>query len=399
MSGGVPDLGLTNQRRHDTLPSVGPRKVMASPPTYTRSGPFTVATPAVASSVANSSGVTAATIISTPVFSFIGGTPSSAPGVLENYAQTSQPEFPAWQWDFWHEGQIMELFVWADRSDQSMLMLVDGEYTTLTPLQPVAAGEVNSSNFYTLKYDFGSRDVRNIRIIAYRLRLGRFFQGPSDSYWPSTVPDEPVIFLGDSLISANVAGAGYALPVEGFPFQLARLMRWGNPWLMGQGGTGYLNPGTGAKETLINRLDDVATIAPSVLVVAGGINDIPTYNAAYTAAALGAAVTAFCDQVKVQCPSVKKLYIVGAWQPRTGVSTTETANAHAAMATAAQAHAAVTAFISTTGTFTGTGKYGSTTGSGNQDFAVGSDGIHWQPEGHKLAAVRLAAAIRGAMRA
>lgn len=77
-----------------------------------------------------------------------------------------------------------------------------------------------------------------------------------------------VAVLGDSYtLGAN------ADPGQGFVDLLGRQNPHWTYEVFGQGGTGYINPGTGTESAYLERVPDVVTYAPELVIVEGGIND------------------------------------------------------------------------------------------------------------------------------
>lgn len=332
---------IYGQRRHDLLLPADTQRVMTSPPTVAVAGPFTART----SLITSNTYISLATLLGGGYFNFVGATPTGS-SVLANTSQGV--DAPPYQIDFYLFGSQIEFWAnWAS-TGSSFRLKVDGHYVSLNPTMLVPA--VNLSNYSRVYVNFGTYAVRRITIEADRLALIGFYREANGMVWPTHSRPDKVAFLGDSFAAGSVAQSA----VLAWPFHAARLLRWGHPWLLGQGGTGYLNPGTSGRTAFAGRVADVANAAPDILVVSGGFNDVPSKNAAYTASALQAAASALFAAIATSCPTVKKVYVVGAWQP-TGSPAAELTAANNAVKAAALAAPNVTAFIDTTGWVTGSG--------------------------------------------
>jgi lysophospholipase L1-like esterase len=87
-----------------------------------------------------------------------------------------------------------------------------------------------------------------------------------------------------------------------------------------------------------------------------------------------------------------RLYVVNTWYPLAPVYA-PIEDAHLAIVSAATNNSNVTALINPRGWITGTGKVGSTTGSGNADLFTTSDSIHPTQAGHDFLGYNVASAI------
>jgi lysophospholipase L1-like esterase len=232
-------------------------------------------------------------------------------------------------------------------------------------------------------------------------------------------------------------------------------MGWSDVWKSGVGGTGYLNAGTGGRTTFRGRVAaDVIAYAPDVVIVAGGINDTSSSQAAvqaeaallfaqiraglpsallvvvspfwrngvetFTSALLGvrdgvkaAAVEAgavYLDVLELPIPAtvsttlaasaasgattvslvapvpIRSTITIGQPHERRVVTALSGTGPYSAtVAALASAHSSGEA-VATVGPslWTGTGKVGTTTGAGNSDLLVTSDGTHPTQAGHNL---------------
>jgi lysophospholipase L1-like esterase len=145
-------------------------------------------------------------------------------------------------------------------------------------------------------------------------------------------PKVIVTFVGDSF----TAGAGSTDPSLRWVTRTASAMKWDEVNL-GLGGTGYNSTATAEAcglaycETYGERIDDVVAANPSIVVVAGGLNDQFS-----KAAAITEAVGDFYAELRAQLPEAQIVAISPVWRDgnpppiiadiQTAVRTSATAN-------------------------------------------------------------------------
>ena len=327
----------------------------------------------------------------TPLVRFLGGHPAVRYSQAGYYQNATLPDSSGIQnpfaVEFMHDGQYVEWSAKDAGTSAYYRIMVDGQYVTAAP--QAGRNAADGAN-YRVKISFASRAIRRIRIELAYMPFGGLDVGPNDTVWLPPAPRRRAMILSDSY-GVGSGSAGY---VDTFWQPMAQILGWDDPWPNAENSTGYLNPGGGGKETFGTRLAaTVVPYSPDVLVVWGGMNDTTTVNAAYTTSALGAACTALYDAIATSLPNCL-LYVVGVPQPSASVPAAQSA-ANAAIITAASAHSKVRGVVDPTGWITGTGKVGSTTGTGNADLYTASDGVHPSPAGHAYLASRIAAALIG----
>ena len=120
---------------------------------------------------------------------------------------------------------------------------------------------------------------------------------------PPAAAGPKVAFLGDSY----TAGSG-ANPGGGYAYLLSNAMRW-QPVVLGEGGTGYVNPGpTGSgRKPFTDRVADVVAAKPSIVIVQGSTNDSGEDK-------VRAAATQVYSQLKAGLPDAK-IIVVGPLDP------------------------------------------------------------------------------------
>lgn len=327
----------------------------------------------------------------TPLVRFLGGNPAVRYSQAGYYQNATLPDSSGVQnpfaVEFMHDGQYVEWSAKDAGASAYYRIMVDGQYATAAP--QAGRNAADGAN-YRVKISFASRAVRRIRIELAYMPFGGLDVGPNDTVWLPPAPRRRAMILSDSY-GVGTGAAGY---VDAFWQPLAQILGWDDPWPNAENSTGYLNPGGGGKETFGTRLAaTVVPYSPDVLVIWGGMNDTTTVNAAYTTSALGAACTALYTAIASALPNCL-LYVIGAPQP-SGTVPSPLSGANAAILAAASAHAFVRGVVDPTGWITGTGKVGSTTGTGNADLYTSSDGLHPSSAGHAYLGQRIASALIG----
>jgi lysophospholipase L1-like esterase len=267
----------------------------------------------------------------------------------------------------------------ATTNPGSIRFRVDDQYVAIAPTT-----DATSATYRTYLLTFGARRLRKITAEVQGMSFGGFSTGPNDSVWAPRPRRVRALFIGDSLTNnTNTTAAELA-----YHQHVARQLGWEEPVPAGISGSGYLASGSGTPFSSRIATYMALNPAPDAYVVFGGINDRPTNNAAYTASALQTAATSLFQTIVTSAPNASdgrrpRLYVLGCWQP-SGSPVADITAANTAIQAAAAAVSGVTAFIDLTGLITGTGRVGTTTGSGNADLAISSDALHPTDEGHAL---------------
>lgn len=177
---------------------------------------------------------------------------------------------------------------------------------------------------------------------------------------------------GDSITS----GTGASNIHQGYASVLSMLMGWDDLWLDAESGTGWLAAGSGT--TARTRISNVISAAPDIWIGALGKND--------SSAGIQAEVAVYLAQLRASLPTTK-MVVLGSFPGSTGPSAT-------VLAVEAAISAAVSAFADPYCSFVpvstdpqgawifGTGKVGTTNGSGNSDVYTSADGTHPPDAGH-----------------
>lgn len=256
---------------------------------------------------------------------------------------------------------------------------------------------------WLIKYDFGSAAVRRLRFTFQpNCLFGGIRIGPNDSIWKTSGVIGPrVKWVGDSF----TGGAVNVQNMNTFPEMAAWLLGLADVDPTGAGGTGYVATNTGTRTAYGTRVQkDVIAWNPDIVVVSGGINDSATAQATVLAAA-----QALFAAIRAGLPNAT-LIVDGMQWPNGSPSAAALQVRDAIRQAAAQyAHLYIEELGGTypydgtashyvnTGWMTGTGKSGTTTGSGNADLFTDTDGTHPTQAGHDFRGARIAAAIAAAL--
>jgi lysophospholipase L1-like esterase len=321
---------------------------------------------------------------------------------------------------FYYDGQTFEWFGKAFNATESMRFRIDGKLVTLD-LSPVASG-LSAGNFYWFKVDLGSAAMRLIEIdFGAAPSFGGIVVEPTASISRGPAPALRMACLTDSV----GAGAGSYSRIASWAGAFAELMGSdASMYNAGIGGTGYA-AGAGVND-FITRVPDIVAANPDILIVEGGEND-----GSQTPAQLQALATTLLQALVAQLPKCL-IFVIGSYSSTTPTSAKmghETALRAAAAATgtyfiswvdpsdATASGSGVPAWAASTGytsgdvvtsptgvpqvcfsghtssasfdqtkfkptaIFFGTGKIGATTGDGNTDVMVSTDGTHPSPRG------------------
>lgn len=369
--------------------SVGAPAVMATPPTVTFSA--SGASTGIAGS-ANYPFAPAGVLV--PWVRLLGsGTPTlytqsgfdNCLGASLWYTDGTIPSGPATQFsfDFMTDSDDFELVSAVVTSNQhSARVWVDGEPAAAS--MPSGGGSGNS--WRRLRITFATKAARHIRIES----VGAVYQGievlATARFWAAGQnPGPRVVAVGDSFTE----GTGVFRP-DGWVGAMAARLGWSDVYASGLGGTGYLST-NGARGTFRSRAaTDIIAHAPDIVIIAGGYNDT-----ASSAAAVEAEAALLFAQIKAGLPNCE-LIVLSPWSSNNTLTSLQATRD--AIFAAADGVADLTIDAITTGQawIFGTGKTTSTTGDGNADFYIASDGIHPSAAGYTYLGARVANAIADA---
>jgi lysophospholipase L1-like esterase len=301
--------------------------------------------------------------------------------------------------EFFHDGQQLELWLKYFTAGGYRLR-IDGRWVTDPP---ASIGGLTNGSIYKVLLDFGSRAVRRIQIDLYVHSFLGIYVGPGDTVWaPADVPGRMMV-MGDSLSAGSAQNTALALGT--WVDRAADLLGFADVWNSAIGGTGYITA-----TRFLDRIGDLSAAnwgAADLVVIEGGYND----SGGNSQQAIQDAARAFFQAVKAVQPAAQVI-VLGVHSP-SGSPAASLVNANAGVRAAALAETlafvdqqsgevlaatGATVRAATTSWVTGTGRVGTTTGVGNADVYIGTDGVHLTDAGHRYKARRVADAIQAIRR-
>jgi lysophospholipase L1-like esterase len=264
-------------------------------------------------------------------------------------------------------------------------ILINNQYVNLSS---VSIG--NSADPEFQQIDFSTAGLRFPRLVTFEASNSTTFTGvnigPLDSIWaPSSKDYVRAIFVGDSIVGSTNA----QIPDSDVGRQLGKLMGW-DVWPSATGGTGLTVDNGGNGYAYVNRITDVTSYSPNIVLFNASTNDGGASSSTITSAAV-----AYMTTLRSALPSVPIIVtgIIAAGNPSSN-TTNETAVQAAVTSLNDPRIFFVPVTTLTTPWFTGTGNIGSPSGSGSNDVYSATNAPHLTPGGYTYLAQQLATAIR-----
>jgi lysophospholipase L1-like esterase len=254
--------------------------------------------------------------------------------------------------------------------------IVDGQYVSKSLTTPVA------SSVRYLRLDFTAAGGRARRLITMELHKFIDFQYVAVGA-TSTVTKPPakplrMYVIGDSYTQ----GGGATFDFNGYHCILGDLLGIKDVWSGGVGGTGFLANSGASQLTFRQRISDLVTAAPDVILIVGGFNDTGVIQGA-----LSAEVRTYLAAIR-SYPTLSSVPVIMTLN-----------NGNLSVATAQQIEGAMSSAMQSFGDplmfflpntlnnpsgalFTGTGNTAAPAGNGNCDVYIGTDSIHPNDLGH-----------------
>jgi len=358
---------------------IKPPGVMASPPS---AGTFTGGVSDVASGISDAVRI----LPNDPRIRIYGGAGAIVgAGVDATYIDgryvssltTSQP----FSVDMETDAQVFEIITKANGG--RFMIYVDGEAIGSSL---ITTG--SNTNYACYKYTLAATGRKRISaFIGEKTWFGGFHIGPTDSVRRSSYPLGPrVIWMGDSYVGGG--GVTNTNAHHQMTYELGRIMGWPDFWGSGLGGTGFRNPNvTDSRVRYGDRVvADVIVHTPDIVIVSGSLND--DGYAGLSVPAQQAAAEAVFTAIRTALPDVTLIGITTFHQngsPSANTLKNRDGNLAAMLAycdLTIDPIVATSAGASSLGWITGTGKVGATTGAGNADRLIASDGTHPSDAGH-----------------
>jgi len=283
------------------------------------------------------------------------------------------------------DAPAIELLVLASASNSNEYRLWINDKPVTAAVQTITA----DSTFRRLKIDNGSTPIGKITFeTGFYVSFCGVAVGANYSVWPVRTDGPRLMVVGDSV----TVGTGAPKLGGGFAHQVGQRLGIADTWVNGESGIGYRKTGQQSGKTPLQKLGaDVAAYAPDWVVVALGIND-----ADQVAADVQADATAYLAALLEALPFAG-VTVMGPWTGPALV-TPDPIFAAIAAAVAAQGEAVGSGRIRYIDTKAGnwqwgTGRTGATSGTGNSNIYISSDGIHPTQAGHDYLAMRTAQAV------
>lgn len=257
-----------------------------------------------------------------------------------------------------------------------------------------------SGSLYNINVNFGSRVFRKITVeLNGDSRFIGVNTGPVDSVYPTIASNVNIVVFGDSFTEPTIRdSAAYpnTLQSMGFPWRLGQMLGIKNTITSGSGGAGFLTTGPNSRPTFPTRSqNDIGKFQPNAVVMHTGLNDTANLTSGtYTQAQFQTAVEQTILNVWSVSPATRIYLSLNGVNGNTLVTGMLMAyNAFKAVSSKYPGQVYFLDRLTPSTIYSGTGKVGGTTGSGNADIMVGDDGTHPSVAGHIYLAHALYAAI------
>ena len=122
-----------------------------------------------------------------------------------------------------------------------------------------------------------------------------------------------LVVLGDSYIEQSYV---YAAQCEGIASQMKVLLPQFDIWALGEGGTGFVNPGISGGTNFLGRITDVVNANPQYILIYGGINDTGAATNTATTNVIYENATNLILTLQADLPAAK-IAVIGPEWPRT----------------------------------------------------------------------------------
>lgn len=289
---------------------------------------------------------------------------------------------------FMSDAPKLAIALWNSLTYCAYQVFVDNAPVSLTPT-------ALPSGTCFLVASFPSSATRLIEVRT-QAAFGPIYTGSTYTVWrPRPLQKPRVLIVGDSYVSPIVWTSAGALAnySTGIYQGIEDYLNIEDLWIDGVGGTGYLQRTGGLNNNYNDRLSDHVAIDPDILVVhGGGANDM--VNGTRNVSSTQVGVVAYFQGARAALPNAKLVFIEGfgpANSPYAALNTSY-AQLSANLQTTLTATGVYYVDVATTSPWlTGTGYTpGHTTGDGNSDRYVGSDGVHLTIEGAAFVKARMA---------
>lgn len=284
------------------------------------------------------------------------------------------------------DAPAIELLVLGAATNSNEYRLWINDKPVTAAVQTITA----DSTFRRLKIDNGSAPIGKIMFeTGFYISLCGVTLGANYAIWPVATDSPRLMVIGDSY----TVGTGATKLGGGFAHQLGQRLGIADTWVNGESGMGFRKVGQQSGKTPIQKLaGDVVAYAPDWVVVSLGINDFDA-----TAANVQADASTYLAALLAALPNAG-VTVIGPWTAPAMVVPEPIFNAVSA-AVAAQTAALASRRLRYVDTRSeiwqwGTGRTTATSGTGNSNVYISSDGIHPTQAGHDYLGMRAAQAVQ-----
>lgn len=309
-------------------------------------------------------------------FTYFGGPATRANDYYGVPAQPTLGATLAYRIPGWFYGSTIE-FAYRGGGTLPSRLSVNNDYAEVT----YTADTAQDGAPHLRKFAFGSAAWRYLEFECAAPFFGIYI-GPTDTWIPAEKPGQRLLVIGDSY----GGGSGTNALFLGYAQQFGRLLGFSDVYSYSFGGTGLLAV-NGSNPKYRDRAADWAAAAPTAVLLQMSINDD-----GFTTANLITELNLVVPLIQA-IPSVRDIWIMGT--PARGggdVATKQTREA----ALEAAADALGVPYINLVSPYplwSGTGRVGATTGSGNSDVVMDADAAHPTQVGHDMIAYALAQGV------
>lgn len=170
----------------------------------------------------------------------------------------------------------------------------------------------SDGNPYWFTVTFGTAATRTIT-----LRNAYGFSGVylpiTNDFFPQGALSKRMVVLGDSFTEQAYSAVAEC---AGVASQLQTLLPQFDIWALGEGGTGFVNPGPSGRTNFVGRVGDVINAAPQYVLIYGGINDVTYATNTDAGNPVYVNTTNILFSLQAALPTAK-LAVIGPQWPRT----------------------------------------------------------------------------------
>ena len=171
----------------------------------------------------------------------------------------------------------------------------------------------SDGNLYWFTVTFATAATRTITINNAYSFYGVYTPVTNGFFAGKMVPHHRLAVLGDSFTEQTYQVASQC---EGLVSQLQLLLPQFDVWALGEGGTGFVNPGSSGGTNFLGRVNDVVNANPDYVLVYGGINDCDNATNTSMTNVIFEDATNLIMSLQSRLPTAK-IAVIGPQWPRT----------------------------------------------------------------------------------